>query len=43
MKATMEFESSICVLLHIGIQEGESAACRFVLATIGNEGEDISH
>ncbi len=42
-KATMEFESfHDGVLLHIGIQEGETAAVDSLLAIIGNEGEDIS-
>ena len=42
-KATMEFESfNAGTLLHIGIQEGESAPVDSLLAIIGNEGEDIS-
>jgi pyruvate dehydrogenase E2 component (dihydrolipoamide acetyltransferase) len=42
-KATMEFESfNSGVLLHIGIQEGESAPVDSLLAIIGKEGEDIS-
>ena len=42
-KATMEFESfNEGVLLHIGIQEGESALVDTLLAIIGEEGEDIS-
>ncbi len=42
-KATMEFESfNAGILLHIGIQEGESAPVDSLLAIIGNEGEDIS-
>lgn len=42
-KATMEFESFHSgVLLHIGIQEGESAPVDALLAIIGKEGEDIS-
>lgn len=42
-KATMEFESfNSGTLLHIGIQEGESAAVDSLLAIIGKEGEDIS-
>lgn len=42
-KATMEFESfDSGTLLHIGIQEGESAPVDSLLAIIGNEGEDIS-
>ena len=42
-KATMEFESfNSGVLLHIGIQEGETAPVDSLLAIIGKEGEDIS-
>ena len=42
-KATMEFESfNEGTLLHIGIQEGETAQVDSLLAIIGNEGEDIS-
>ncbi len=42
-KATMEFESfNSGTLLHIGIQEGESAKVDSLLAIIGQEGEDIS-
>lgn len=42
-KATMEFESfNSGTLLHIGIQEGESAPIDSLLAIIGKEGEDIS-
>ncbi|WP_395076453.1 2-oxo acid dehydrogenase subunit E2 [Flavobacterium sp.] len=42
-KATMEFESfNAGTLLHIGIQEGQSAPVDSLLAIIGNEGEDIS-
>jgi len=42
-KATMEFESfNEGTLLHIGIQEGESAKVDTLLAIIGEEGEDIS-
>jgi pyruvate dehydrogenase E2 component (dihydrolipoamide acetyltransferase) len=42
-KATMEFESfNSGVLLHIGINEGESAPVDSLLAIIGKEGEDIS-
>ena len=42
-KATMEFESfNSGTLLHIGINEGETAAVDSLLAVIGNEGEDIS-
>lgn len=42
-KATMEFESfHDGVLLHIGINEGETAPVDTLLAIIGKEGEDIS-
>lgn len=42
-KATMEFESfNSGTLLHIGIQEGETAAVDALLAIIGSAGEDIS-
>ena len=42
-KATMEFESFYeGTLLHIGIQEGETANVDSLLAIIGEEGEDIS-
>ena len=42
-KATMEFESfNEGTLLHIGIQEGETAPVDTLLAIIGEEGEDIS-
>ena len=42
-KATMEFESFYDgVLLHIGIQEGQSAPVDSLLAIIGQHGEDIS-
>jgi pyruvate dehydrogenase E2 component (dihydrolipoamide acetyltransferase) len=42
-KATMEFESfNSGTLLHIGIQEGESAPVDSLLAIIGSEGEDIA-
>ncbi|MGV3695601.1 2-oxo acid dehydrogenase subunit E2 [Flavobacterium sp.] len=42
-KATMEFESfNSGTLLHIGIQEGETAPVDSLLAIIGKEGEDIS-
>ncbi len=41
-KATMEFESFYSgKLLHIGIQEGESAPVDSVLAVIGPEGTDV--
>ncbi|MGY5848693.1 pyruvate dehydrogenase complex dihydrolipoamide acetyltransferase [Salegentibacter sp. HM20] len=42
-KATMEFESFYeGTLLHIGIEEGETAPVDSLLAIIGEEGEDIS-
>ena len=42
-KATMEFESfNSGVLLHIGIEAGNSAPVDSLLAIIGNAGEDIS-
>ncbi|MGO4920538.1 2-oxo acid dehydrogenase subunit E2 [Maribacter spongiicola] len=42
-KATMEFESfNEGTLLHIGIQEGDTAPVDSLLAIIGDEGEDIS-
>lgn len=42
-KATMEFESfNEGTLLHIGIQEGESAPVDSLLAIIGEKGEDFS-
>ena len=42
-KATMEFESfHDGVLLHIGINEGETAAVDTLLAIIGEKNEDIS-
>ncbi|GAA4271379.1 2-oxo acid dehydrogenase subunit E2 [Aquimarina gracilis] len=42
-KATMEFESFYeGTLLHIGIEEGETAPVDKLLAIIGEEGEDIS-
>ncbi len=42
-KATMEFESFYDgVLLHIGIQEGQSAPVDSLLAIIGSAGEDIA-
>jgi len=42
-KATMEFESfNKGVLLHIGVQEGETTKVDELLAIIGDEGEDIS-
>ena len=42
-KATMEFESFYeGTLLHIGIQEGESAKVDSLLAIVGEQGEDVS-
>ncbi|RXP63330.1 pyruvate dehydrogenase [Lutibacter sp. HS1-25] len=42
-KATMEFESfNEGYLLHIGLQEGETAPVDSLLAIIGEQGEDIS-
>ncbi|NVJ88982.1 MAG: pyruvate dehydrogenase complex dihydrolipoamide acetyltransferase [Flavobacteriaceae bacterium] len=42
-KATMEFESfHEGTLLHIGVQEGETAPVDTLLAIIGEEGEDIT-
>ena len=42
-KATMEFESfNEGYLLHIGLQEGETAPVDSLLAIIGDEGEDFS-
>ncbi|WP_458627608.1 pyruvate dehydrogenase complex dihydrolipoamide acetyltransferase [Winogradskyella sp. PC D3.3] len=42
-KATMEFESfNEGTLLHIGVQEGDTAKVDTLLAIIGDEGEDIS-
>ncbi|MDX1542611.1 MAG: pyruvate dehydrogenase complex dihydrolipoamide acetyltransferase [Christiangramia sp.] len=42
-KATMEFESFYDgTLLHIGIEEGDTAPVDALLAIIGEEGEDIS-
>ncbi|WP_010134722.1 pyruvate dehydrogenase complex dihydrolipoamide acetyltransferase [Ochrovirga pacifica] len=42
-KATMEFESfNEGTLLHIGLQEGETAPVDSLIAIIGEEGEDIS-
>ncbi len=42
-KATMEFESfNEGTLLHIGIQEGESAPVDSLLAIIGNAGTDVT-
>ncbi|ANW95247.1 pyruvate dehydrogenase [Wenyingzhuangia fucanilytica] len=42
-KATMEFESfNEGVLLHIGLEDGETAPVDSLLAIIGEEGEDIS-
>ena len=43
-KATMEFESfNEGQLLHIGIQEGDTAPVDTMLAIIGEKGEDISN
>ncbi len=43
-KATMEFESfNSGVLLHIGVEAGETASVDSLLAIIGEEGEDISN
>ena len=43
-KATMEFESfNEGTLLHIGVQEGESAPVDSLLAIIGNAGTDVSN
>ncbi len=42
-KATMEFESfHEGVLLHIGVEEGDTAPVDVLLAIIGEKGEDIS-
>ena len=42
-KATMEFESyQNGVLLHIGVEKGQSAPVDSILAILGKEGEDIS-
>jgi len=42
-KATMEFESfHEGILLHIGVEEGETTKVDKLLAIIGDEGEDIS-
>ena len=42
-KATMEFESfHEGVLLHIGVQEGETTEVDKLLAIIGEKGEDVS-
>ncbi len=42
-KATMEFESfHEGILLHIGVQEGETTKVDELLAIIGDEGEDVS-
>ncbi|WP_452601886.1 pyruvate dehydrogenase complex dihydrolipoamide acetyltransferase [Pontimicrobium sp. MEBiC06410] len=42
-KVTMEFESfNEGTLLHIGVEEGDTAAVDTLLAIIGEEGEDIS-
>lgn len=42
-KATMEFESfQDGVLLHIGVEKGQSAPVDSILAILGDEGEDVS-
>lgn len=42
-KATMEFEAfQEGVLLHIGVEEGDTAPVDSILAILGEEGEDIS-
>src|SRR5690554_5043873 len=42
-KATMEFESfQDGVLLHIGVEKGDSAPVDSILAILGEKGEDIS-
>lgn len=42
-KATMEFESFFAgTILHIGLEEGQTAPVDSLLAIIGKEGEDIS-
>ncbi|MCI5055010.1 MAG: pyruvate dehydrogenase complex dihydrolipoamide acetyltransferase [Flavobacteriales bacterium] len=42
-KATMEFESfQEGVLLHIGVQKGETAPVDSILAILGEKGEDVS-
>jgi len=42
-KATMEFESYVDgVLLHIGVEKGQTAPVDSILAIFGKEGEDIS-
>jgi len=43
-KATMEFESfQEGTLLHIGVEEGQTAAVDSILAILGSKGEDVSH
>lgn len=43
-KATMEFESfQEGVLLHIGVEEGATAAVDSILAILGEKGEDVKH
>ena len=43
-KATMEFEAfQEGFLLHIGVQESDSAPVDSILAIVGNEGESIDH
>ena len=42
-KATMEFESfHDGILLHVGVNKGQSAPVDAVLAILGDKGEDIS-
>jgi pyruvate dehydrogenase E2 component (dihydrolipoamide acetyltransferase) len=42
-KATMEFESfQEGVLLHIGVQKGDTAPVDSILAILGEKGEDIA-
>ena len=42
-KATMEFESfQEGVLLHIGVEKGQTAPVDSILAILGEEGEDVS-
>lgn len=42
-KATMEFEAfQEGVLLHIGVEEGNTAPVDSILAILGEDGEDIS-
>ena len=42
-KATMEFESfQEGVLLHIGVEQGQTAPVDSILAILGEQGEDLS-